>query len=236
VEHTFPSLLSWKSQLEKLKADVEQALSKVCEGLLSIGPGFKPKRVGRKNNNKKKKRRLRWVPKVKKPKAFDPFAASAVCPEEGPSMALGCGGSEIISAVSELPGGLCPLSLPSSLSAPELQPPRPMRGTLLDFGAVVLKDGVGSSELLGFSSVSPEISDRSVSASLASQPEPNSGFAPSVLGMETNLAVIDSSMHAEGELVVGSDPHPSDLVVASDSAPSVFRWFLAPYPISHLLG
>lgn len=78
VEHTFPSLLSWKSQLERLKAEVEQALSRVCEGLLSIGPGFKPKRVGRKNNNKKKKRRLRWVPKVQKPKAFDPFAASAV--------------------------------------------------------------------------------------------------------------------------------------------------------------
>jgi hypothetical protein len=70
--------------------------------------------------------------------------------------------------------------------------------------------------------------------SLASQPEPNFGFAPSVLGMETNLAVVDSSMHAEGELVVGSGSHPSDLVVASDS--QFFRWFLAPYPISHLLG
>jgi hypothetical protein len=32
VEHTFPSLMLWKSQLEKLKADVEQALSRVCEG------------------------------------------------------------------------------------------------------------------------------------------------------------------------------------------------------------
>jgi hypothetical protein len=82
VEHTFPSLMLWKSQLEKLKADVAQALSRVCEGLFSFRPGFKPKRVGRKNKNKKKKRRLRWVPKVQKPRAYDPLADSAVCPEE----------------------------------------------------------------------------------------------------------------------------------------------------------
>ena len=55
VEHTFPSLLSWKSQLEKLKADVDQVLSRVCEGLSSFGPGLKSKRVGRKNKTKKKK-------------------------------------------------------------------------------------------------------------------------------------------------------------------------------------
>jgi hypothetical protein len=64
VEYTFPSLMLWKSQQEKLKADVDQALSRVCERLFSCGPGFKPKRVRRKNKNKKKKRRLRWVPKV----------------------------------------------------------------------------------------------------------------------------------------------------------------------------
>jgi len=57
-----------ESQLEKLKADVDQALSRVCEGLLSIGPGSKSKLYGQKNKNKKKrKRRLRWVPKVPKP-------------------------------------------------------------------------------------------------------------------------------------------------------------------------
>jgi len=56
-EHTFPSLLLWKSQLEKLKAGVDQALSRVCEGLISVGPGSKSKRFGRKKKNKNKKRR-----------------------------------------------------------------------------------------------------------------------------------------------------------------------------------
>jgi hypothetical protein len=32
--NTYSSLLIWKSQLEKLKADVDQALSRVCEGIL----------------------------------------------------------------------------------------------------------------------------------------------------------------------------------------------------------
>jgi hypothetical protein len=67
VVHTFPSLLLWKSQLEKLKADVDQVLSRVCEELSSFGPGLKSKGVGQKNKTKKKKRRLRWVPKVSKP-------------------------------------------------------------------------------------------------------------------------------------------------------------------------
>jgi hypothetical protein len=58
----FSSLLTWKSQLEKLKADVDQAYSRVCDGLLEHGPGLKPKVNGRKRKNKpKKKRRLRWI-------------------------------------------------------------------------------------------------------------------------------------------------------------------------------
>jgi len=161
-----------------------------------------------------------------------------VCPEEGPSPALGYGGSKNILAVSELPGGLCPLLLSSGLSVPELQSPKPMRGPLLDFRAVALEDGVGLSELLGFSPVSPEFSGGSASSSvipdlvsLASQPEPNSGFALSVLGMETNLAVVDSSMHAEGELVVEAGSHPSDLLVAPDSSPLISS--LVSGPLSH---
>jgi hypothetical protein len=68
--NTYSSLLIWKSQLEKLKADVDQALSRVCEGLLEIGPGFKPTVIGRKRKKKlKKKRRLRWVQKDPKPNA-----------------------------------------------------------------------------------------------------------------------------------------------------------------------
>jgi hypothetical protein len=41
---------------------VDQAYSRVCDGLLEHGPGLKPKVNGRKRKNKpKKKRRLRWI-------------------------------------------------------------------------------------------------------------------------------------------------------------------------------
>jgi len=183
VVHTFPSLLLWKSQLEKLKADVDQVLRRVCEGLSSFGPGLKSKRVGRKIKTKKKKRRLRWVPKVPKPIVFDPLADSSVCPKVGPLLTSGYGGSEKLLAVSKFSGGSYSMSLSSGLSVPELRSPKPVRGPRLDFGAAVLEDGVGSSELLGFSPVSPEIFGGSASstvvpdlASLAPQPEPNLGF------------------------------------------------------------
>jgi hypothetical protein len=69
--NTFSSLLNWKRQLEKLKAEVDQAFSRVCEGILEFGPGLKPKVNGRKRKNKlKKKRRLRWVRKDPKPNAL----------------------------------------------------------------------------------------------------------------------------------------------------------------------
>jgi hypothetical protein len=58
----YSSLLNWKSKLEKLKAEVDKALSRVYEGLLEFGPGLKPNVNGRKRKNKlKKKRRLRWI-------------------------------------------------------------------------------------------------------------------------------------------------------------------------------
>jgi hypothetical protein len=60
--NTYSPLLNWKSQLEKLKAEVDKALSRVYEGLLEFGPGLKPNVNGRKRKNKlKKKRRLRWI-------------------------------------------------------------------------------------------------------------------------------------------------------------------------------
>jgi hypothetical protein len=158
VVHTFPSLLLWKSQLEKLKADADQVLSRVCEGLSSFGPGLKSKGVGQKNKTKKKKRRLRWVLKVSKPIVSDPLANSSVCPEVGPSPTSGYGGSEKLPAVSEFSSGSYSMSLSSGLFGPELRSPKPVRGPRLDYGAAVLEDGVGSSELLGFSLVSPEIS------------------------------------------------------------------------------
>jgi hypothetical protein len=238
VEHTFPSLSLWKSQLEKLKADVDQALSRVCEGLFSFGPGSKSRRVGMKNKNKKKKSRLSWVSKVPKPISFDMLADSVVFLEVGPLPALGYGGSEKLPAVSELSGGSCPMSLSFGLSVPEHQSFRPVRGPRPDYGAATLEDGLGSSELLGTSPVIPKISDGSASstgipelASLASQPEPNSGIVPSVLGLETNLTLVDSLLHVEVELVVGAGSDPSDTLVASDFSPSVSS--LVSGPFSH---
>jgi len=164
VEHTFPSLLLWKSQLEKLKADMDQALSRVCEGLSSFGPGSKSKRVGRKNKKKKKKSRLRWVPKVPKPISYDLLADSVVFSEVGPSSALGYGGSEKLPAVSELSGGSCPMLSSFGLSVPENQSFKPVRGPRSNYGAAALEDGLGSSELLGTSAVIPEISGGSASS------------------------------------------------------------------------
>jgi hypothetical protein len=44
--NTYSSLLNWKSQLEKLKAEVDQTFNRICEGLLEFGLGFKPKVYG----------------------------------------------------------------------------------------------------------------------------------------------------------------------------------------------
>jgi hypothetical protein len=117
-EHTFPSLLLWKSQLEKLKADVDQALSRICEGLFSFGPGSKSKCIGWKKKIKNRKRRLHWVAKAPKPSSFDPLVESVGRPMVGPSSTLDCGWSEISPAVSEPPGGSCPM-LTAGLSVSE---------------------------------------------------------------------------------------------------------------------
>jgi len=102
----FSSLLTWKSQLEKLKADVDQAYSRVCDGLLELGPGLRPKINGRKRKNKpKKKRRLRWIQKVPKPIALD-LKDRALSPEEGMSPAKGLVGSGNSPATPKNSGGL----------------------------------------------------------------------------------------------------------------------------------
>jgi hypothetical protein len=211
-----------------LKADVDQVLSRVCEGLSSFGPGLKSKRVGRKNKTKKKKRRLCWVPKVPKPIVSDPLVDLSVCPEVGPSPTSGYGGSEKLQAVSEFSGGSYSMSLSSGLSGPELRSPKPVRGPRLDYGAAVLEDGVGSPELLGFSPVSPEIfggSDSSivipVLASLAPRPEPNSGISLSVLGLVTNLVLGVSPVHVEDALGVGAGSNPPISLVVSEFSPSI---------------
>jgi hypothetical protein len=242
-EHMYPSLLLWKSQLEKLKADVDQALSRVCEGLLSIGPGSKSKLYGRKKKNKNKKR-LRWVPKVPKPNSNVLLAKPVVRPEVGLSPALDFGGSEKPLAVSELPDGSCSLSLTSRFSAPENQSSRPVRGPQPENVAVAMEEGVGSSEMMDIIPTISEVSGGSSSstvvpelASLVSQPEPSSGVVSSVLGLEANftdsVALVESSMNTEGALVVWACSNPSDTLVASDSSPSISS--LVSGPFSHKL-
>jgi hypothetical protein len=102
----FSSLLTWKCQLEKLKADVDQAYNRVCDGLLELRPGLKPKINGRKRKNKpKKKRRLRWIQKVPKPNALD-LKDRVLSPEEGMSPAKGSVGSGNSPATHKNSGGL----------------------------------------------------------------------------------------------------------------------------------
>jgi hypothetical protein len=234
VEHTFPSLLLWKCQLEKLKEDVDQALNRVCEGFCSFGPGCKSKRFGQKNSNKKKKRRLRWAPVAQKPRD-DPLVA--VRPDVGPSSASDYGGSEKVPAVSELSGGVCPSSFSSVPSVSEIQSPIPGRDPLPDFGTTAQEVGVGSHGSMAFSPVSPgpfvgsaSSSDIPDLASLAFQPELIIGFAQSVPSLETNLAVVESSMHVYGEQAVGAGIDHSDTLVATVFSPSNSTLVSDPFP------
>jgi hypothetical protein len=83
-EDTFSLLSLWRSQLEKLKADVDRALCCVSEGLLLFGPGSKPNSIRRKRKDTKKKMgRLCWVPKISKPNTSVSTSELAVFPETG---------------------------------------------------------------------------------------------------------------------------------------------------------
>jgi hypothetical protein len=84
-EDTFSLLSLWRSQLEKLKADMDRALCCVSEWLLLFRPGSKPSgiRRKRKKDTKKKMGRLRWVPKIVKPKPSASNPELAVFPKMG---------------------------------------------------------------------------------------------------------------------------------------------------------
>jgi len=158
-KNTHSSLLIWKSQLEKLKADVDQAFSRVCEGLLEFGPGFKPNVNGRKRKNKlKKKKRLRWVQKDLKPNAYV-LKDSVVLPVEGLSPAKGIGGSDKSPVTLEISGGLGFLS--SCTLAPRSQlavcSSSSERGSRPDFVEVLLEGETGPFEKMGLSSKLPEV-------------------------------------------------------------------------------
>jgi hypothetical protein len=192
---------------------VDQALSRICEGLFSFGPGSKSKCIGRKKKIKNRKRRLRWVPKAPKPSSFEPLAESVGRPVVGPSSTLDCDGSEISPAVSEPPGGSCPM-LTAGLSVSEKQLSSPVQGPWPDSVAAAREDGAGPSVRMGSSPVTPEGSGGLFSNAV--QPEPFLGLE----GPEANLAVVDSPLKAVDALGVGAVSDPSDSLVISDLSPS----------------
>jgi hypothetical protein len=122
---TFPSLLLWQSQLEKLKYEVDRALSSVREGLLLVGPGFKPNgdRRKKKKNRKKKKLRTCWVPKSK-PNPRE-------CSGSEPLAVSGSGGQESALEGASTSDGLClpPTTITSSENTRVESASRPERGS-----------------------------------------------------------------------------------------------------------
>jgi len=110
-EDTFSLLSLWRSQLEKLKANVDRALCRVSEGLLLFGPRSKPNgiRQKRKKDTKKKMGRLRWVPKIVKPNPSVSTSELAVFPEMGSTSEKVSGDSERSPATSETTGGVSSL-------------------------------------------------------------------------------------------------------------------------------
>jgi hypothetical protein len=132
---TLPSLLLWQSQLEKLKTEVDRALSSVREGLLLVGPGFKPNgdRRKRKKNRKKKKQRTCWVPKTK-PNPSVSTADLATPPATGPLSAMGSGGQESVPERATTSDGIChpPTTITSSEITLAESASRPERGSRPD--------------------------------------------------------------------------------------------------------
>jgi hypothetical protein len=192
----FSSLLTWKSQLEKLKADVDQAYSRVCDGLLEHGPGLKPKVNGRKRKNKpKKKRRLRWIQKVPKPNALV-LKDRVLSPEEGLSPAKGLVGSGKSLATPKNSGGLG--FLLSGTHAPGNQRVRcsssPERGSRLEYDGEPSEGEMGMIEKLGLSPMLPEVAGDPIFA--PEVPIPVSVPSPSVLssGPVLSIPVLEVSL------------------------------------------
>jgi hypothetical protein len=208
VMNTYSFLLIWKSQLEKLKAEVDQALSRVCEGLLEIGPGLKPNATRQKRKkNLKKKRRLRWVKKDPKPNALV-LKDRVVLPVEGLLPAKGSGGSDKSPASPEISGGLGSPSFGTLVSGSQRDvcSASSELGSRLDFDEVLLEEEVGPFEKMGLSSKLPEVAGGpsfalevlvpikvSSSSVLSSRPVP-----PILLPEVSPLDPVDSALVSRG--------------------------------------
>jgi hypothetical protein len=184
--NTFSSLLNWKCHLEKLKAEVDKAFSRVCEGLIEFGPGVKPSVNGQKRKNKlKKKRRLRWVRKEPKPNVLVQKVRD-VCPGEGSPPVKDLTGSDKSLEVLEFPGFvsgdlIVGSSAVSEISFSSERGPRP------EDNEDSLKGDMGPIVEMGWSSKLPEVAG-SPSSSLEIR-VPVSASAPSVLGTGTLVPI-----------------------------------------------
>jgi hypothetical protein len=168
-----------------LKADVNQAYSRVCDGLLELGPGLKPKINGWKRKNKpKKKRRLRWIQKVPKPNALD-LKDRVLSPGEGMSPAKGLVGSGNSLATPKNSGGLGFLS--SDTHAPGNQCVEcsscPERDSRPQFDGETSEGERGMTEKSGLALKLPEVAGDSIFV-----PEVPVPVRPSVLSSGTVLS------------------------------------------------
>jgi len=218
--NTFSSLLNWKSQLEKLKVEVDKAFSRVCEGFLEFGPGLKPNVNGRKRKNKlKKKRRLRWVRKDPKPNILVQNDR-VVCPGEGLPPVKDIAGSDKSPAAPENSGGLGIQSFGNLASGNLLvgcsySSERGSRPEDEDS----LKGEMGSIEKLGWSSKLPEVAGGPSSSQEIRVPV--SASAPSVLGTGPVLPIPVSGVSPIVPVVCANVLRDSDdvLSVWVDSGP-----------------
>jgi hypothetical protein len=173
-----------------LKADVDQAYSRVCDGLLEHGPGLKPKVNGRKRKNKpKKKRRLRWIQKDPKPNALV-LKDRVLSPEEGLSPAKGLVGSGNSPATPKNSGGLGFLS--SGTHAPGNQrvgcSSCPERDSRLEFDGEPSEGEMGRIEKSGLSPKLTEVAGDSIFA--PEVPVPVCVSSPSVLSLGPVLSIL----------------------------------------------
>jgi hypothetical protein len=222
---TFSLLSLWRSQLEKLKADVNRALCRVSEGLLLFGPGSKPNdtRWKRKKDTKKKLGRLRWVPKIVKPNPSVSTSELAVFPETGSTLEKVSGDSKRSPATSETIGGV---------------------SSLVGFGKleaeVILEVVKGPPESTGCIPTVPEIAGGSpfslvvlAPVSMVSQSKQNSGADFSFPGSEAKIPVSgvldDLPTDTKGAMVVWAGSGPSGSLVESDPAASISSLVFGPF-------
>jgi len=203
---------------------VDRALGRVREGILLVGPGFKPNgdRRKRKKNRKKKNRRTQWVPKTPKPNPSSPTTDLVVLPAEGSTSALGFGGQEKVPerAVSSDGTGYPPPTIASSEKLLDESVSRTEWGSRPEITAVVVteaREEMGLARRMGPNEGSTEV-DGGVSSPFEIQvPVSNTTFLEVGTGSVINAVdtvLIPPLLFAGGSPVV---PDPERVTSQPDS-------------------